>query len=112
MPAGDIIRNAVGLNGYQPNRFREIYGVFYRAANRTCNHPTDDTNGEALFSDDRNGVLITTAQRICAAADAMSAAEAERKNKSNRANLFKQTGVRGHSLFFSPSHADGRAPLK
>lgn len=109
MPAGDKLLNAVGHNGYQPNRFREFHGIFHPRSNHTFYPPRHPDTGEVLVSVREYVLPKRTAKIIRDAAGALEEAKAQGLPLAYQSSKAKQTGMKGYSLFFAPSPAHRQA---
>jgi len=108
MPAGDKLLNAIGGNGEYPGRFRIFAGVRQKHRYYYPPYAPDDPPPSKLRKFDVSGNTThrRTAASIAASAAKVEDARAAGQSKAAVRMLAQKEGIKGYSLFFSPSPED------
>jgi len=105
-PGCDKITKFKGTSSYVYSRFREFVGLYFAASSHIffpLNDPSPGKANEKLFSRHNYTVPRRTAAVIAASTMAAENALAEGSSVAYQTRLELQTGIKGYSLFFSPS---------
>lgn len=104
MPGGNTLLTATGHNGAYHNRFRDSSRVLYRR--RYYFPPENPFTGARPLCINGHGTLRRSAASIAAIAASVEAACEAGESEITIQRLTSRTGIKGYSLFFTPSLAD------
>lgn len=99
MPAGTKVSNTSGHNGRCPNRFRAFNGVLW--GSHYYFPPVHPSSGVTLFSIAASGAARRPQTWLQDQAAVVEQAQRDKRSAQHIAEIAKQTGLKGPSLFFA-----------